>query len=281
MDVDTVRNLLRQSKRKDDQISQQKKLTPLIEIAYHDDDLELRKLAIVALEEIKNEQAASSIIALLQDENEEIRTTASHSLNPNTDDYTRKQLLQIVSDKKLNATLRVSAIEAFMGCRTQDVISALVQILEQENEATILEAAIQILEDVGTNQEIDLIIKFLNHASDKVRERAAHALGRIEDKDKKAVEPLIASLGDPCADVRRYAAESLGILKEERAVGALVEALGDIDTDVRVNSAVALAEMGATEAIDRLKVLYENADYEAEMIDRVLTRLEAKNTPPS
>ena len=62
-------------------------------------------------------------------------------------------------------------------------------------------------------------IDALLHPDPDVRWEAARALGVL--RDPKAVEPLIAALGDRDPDVRRKAALSLAKIKDPRAVEAL------------------------------------------------------------
>lgn len=71
-------------------------------------------------------------------------------------------------------------------------------------------------------------------------------------KDLRAVEPLIASLGDSDEYVRRNAAEALGELKDLRAVEPLIKALGDSNWEVCYKAVLALGELKDTRSIEPL-----------------------------
>ncbi|MDW8325427.1 MAG: HEAT repeat domain-containing protein, partial [Anaerolineales bacterium] len=76
-------------------------------------------------------------------------------------------------------------------------------------------------------------------------------LGEI--KDARAVEPLVAALGDAEAGMRRWAAWALGEIKDARAVEPLVAALDDADEDVRWSAALALGNIGDPRALPALE----------------------------
>jgi len=117
--------------------------------------------------------------------------------------------------------------------------------------------------------DVDTLVQDLKDNDLIVRLHAAKALG--EAKDARAVEPLIAALGDkgcghtaanalakigkPAVEtlivalknenpfVRRNAAEALGEIKDASAVKPLVDALKDDDLIVRRNAAKALGKI--------------------------------------
>jgi HEAT repeat protein len=117
--------------------------------------------------------------------------------------------------------------------------------------------------------DVDTLVQDLKDNDLIVRLHAAKALG--EAKDARAVEPLIAALGDkgcghtaanalakigkPAVEtlivalknenpfVRRNAAKALGEIKDSSAVKPLIDALKDNDLIVRRNAAKALGEI--------------------------------------
>lgn len=91
--------------------------------------------------------------------------------------------------------------------------------------------------------QTDYLISLLKDADLNVRMGAAEALGKT--KDRRAFEPLVASLKDRDEDrfVRAVAAGALGKLKDVRAVELLISALRDEDSPVRFNAAWALEEI--------------------------------------
>jgi len=87
----------------------------------------------------------------------------------------------------------------------------------------------------------------LHHSDPFVRRQAAFAAGRIGDA--KALDPLIAALGDSAPAVRAAAAFALGLLKQPRAVAALLVA------PVQPEAVTAIAKTGGDEAAAALTVL--------------------------
>src|SRR3990170_1576535 len=93
--------------------------------------------------------------------------------------------------------------------------------------------------------DVDTLVQDLKDNDLIVRLHAAKALG--EAKDARAVEPLIAALGDKgCGHT---AAKALGEIKDFRAEEPLTSALKDESPAVRRNAAIALREMGKPEAV--------------------------------
>jgi HEAT repeat protein len=75
-----------------------------------------------------------------------------------------------------------------------------------------------------------------------IRRDAARALGELGDR--RAVEPLIAALGDSDFQVRMYSAESLGKIGDPRAVQSLTRSLLDGSSIVRAVAAETLGKFG-------------------------------------
>jgi len=126
--------------------------------------------------------------------------------------------------------------------------------------------------------DVDTLVQDLKDNDLIVRLHAAKALG--EAKDARAVEPLIAALGDkgcghtaanalakigkPAVEtlivalknenpfVRRNAAEALGEIKDSSAVKPLINALKDNDLIVRRNAAKALGKIQDSSAEEPL-----------------------------
>lgn len=91
-------------------------------------------------------------------------------------------------------------------------------------------------------RDVDGLVRALGPENDyDVREDAADALGEIGDA--RAVEPLIAALGDPDDDVREAAAEALGNIGDPRAADPLRAALNDPVGGVRTEAEKALGRL--------------------------------------
>lgn len=138
--------------------------------------------------------------------------------------------------------------------------------------------AIGLIEEQEVRDAVPRSIDLLRDKEMPVRAAAASTLGTLGDR--RAVEPLIASLGDPMSVVRRAAMRALSRLRDERmrdpimrilrsdpsfalrleavatltalkddaVLSALQAALTDADDDVRAAAALALAQIGDARA---------------------------------
>ena len=116
------------------------------------------------------------------------------------------------------------------------------------------------VEKMKARRDVNGLIKALGYKKDEyVRWYTARALGEI--KDPRAVEPLIAALGDERSDVRQAAAEALGKIKDPRAVEPLIAALGDERSDMRQAAAKALGAIGDARAMEPLIAALKDAEW--------------------
>lgn len=74
----------------------------------------------------------------------------------------------------------------------------------------------------------------------------------------RALPSLVALLGDDDPEVRIFAANLLGDIKDRRAVQELIKAIKDTDSNVRVASTEALGKIGAAEAVAALSEVLED-----------------------
>jgi HEAT repeat protein len=91
-------------------------------------------------------------------------------------------------------------------------------------------------------------------ADEDVRRNAAWRLGRL--RDITVVEPLLAALADPSAEVRVRVAEALGGQRDQRVPPALIQALAvepDLDTQIQIIRT--LGQQEAPEAVPTLESL--------------------------
>lgn len=128
------------------------------------------------------------------------------------------------------------------------------QLIQHENEPLPLLAAIHALGHIGNPLALPLVIQNCYHEDANVRFAVACALGNFAD-DPRAVQALIALMGDRDEDVRDWATFGLGVLgdadsSEIRA--ALLKRTSDPNSDVREEALVALAHRKESGAIPTL-----------------------------
>jgi HEAT repeat protein len=112
-------------------------------------------------------------------------------------------------------------------------------------------------------EAVDALIEHLGDENERVREKAAEALGRIADP--RAFDPLLERLDDPAemrgkrgSSVRASVARALGLLGEAKAGDALLGALADESVGVLRNAAFALGRLGEKRAVGPLVPLLKH-----------------------
>lgn len=114
--------------------------------------------------------------------------------------------------------VRKTAVEALAAVGDDDVISGLVAALSAHDNAGRRNSAIETLIQIGGS----------------------------------AVPALLAVLDTPDPDVRKFAVDILGDIRDTRAVPVLMQALDDPDENLRVSAAEALGKIGDRRAVDKL-----------------------------
>jgi HEAT repeat protein len=87
------------------------------------------------------------------------------------------------------------------------------------------------------------------------------ALQVLMAADVDIIEPLLALLADPDANLRMHAALALGALRSRVAVPQLIGTLGDADANVAFHAIEALGLIGAGESIDPLTRIAAGDDF--------------------
>jgi HEAT repeat protein len=137
--------------------------------------------------------------------------------------------------------------------------------------------AVWVLGDIADKRAVEPLIAALGDQNENglVRAVSASALGKIADA--RVVEPLVTALKDRDAEIRCDAAASLGEIADARAVGSLITALKDQDARVRPVAAEALGKVGDVRAIDPLAGLLGTTD--SELTDVALRALAKIGAP--
>jgi HEAT repeat protein len=188
-------------------ISGDEVIPPLIN-ALRDDSLVVCRAVILALGDVRSEQAISPL----------------------------KTILQNQSKKDLHA-LTINVLAEIGGCQ---VTSTLLQALESLNSQVRCSAALA-LGDLRIEEAVLPFLRLMNDSDECLRAIAASSLGLIGDN--RAVGLLIEALNDRAETVRTIAASSLGYLGDSRAIAPLEKTLGDKSKTVRKQALVALSKL--------------------------------------
>ena len=206
------------------------------------DEPEIRKLAIKALGEIKDERAFGSLLTTLKDENLAVRRQALLAVinfESNQSDQVMDAVLMALHDPGL----QVEASLFLGGTKDLRVLPYLLEILTGSDPIDAYRAQ-GVLASIG-KPAVDELILILR---DPNPEYPMREVRRKTERDKQRLE-FLGRCGNepppPILDPRRLAAIALGDIGDERAITALTEILNDESSDLRADAAMALSKLRA------------------------------------
>ncbi len=269
---------------------------PLVEVL-HDEDRAVRDAATAALRKI-GQAAVPTLISVLQDPNGNVQEAAVSILKDLRDQRALEPLIECLASP--NWVVRMHAAKGLGVLGDERAVKPLIPLLIDHVKAvradatgalarigrpalaTLLAAlrhqewilrlhACEALGKIGAEEAVGPLCQvMLNDRDAAVRQDAAKALGSIGGV--AALEPLTKALTD--LDVRPFAVEALGKLKDPRAVDTLIDVVtgrgrpanvrkvsvcgdesGELDVEemeVQIFAIGALAEIGEDRAIDPL-----------------------------
>jgi HEAT repeat protein len=200
---------------------------------------EIRKLAIKALGEIKDERALESLLTSLKDENLDVRRQALLAVINFQSDQVMEAALTALHDPGL-------WVEASLFLGAKKDLRVLPNLLEILTGSEPLDAyrAQSVLASIG-KFAVDELILILRDPNPEYPLREAK---RKTEQDKER-PGFFGRCGNepppPILDPRRLAAIALGDIGDERAITALTEALNEESSDLRADAARALSKLGA------------------------------------
>jgi len=235
---------------------------------------DIRMDAAAKLGKSKDKRAVEPLCGALEDKSLDVRRRVVYALGAlgEIDEGATKCLVKALEDRDVDAAAGDSLMTI-----GGPAVKALTEALKDPG---IKEEAVELLGKIGEGKApvkvkgdvIEPVCSALKDKSVGVREKAALALGKIQDpraveplsialKDseyvvtvlaakalgeigKPAVEVLIAALTDPSPDVRMNAAKALGEIKDERAIDPLIAAMNDSDLSVRRYASTAFGKIG-------------------------------------
>ena len=157
-------------------------------------------------------------------------------------------LLRALGDRDWR--VRKTSVEALVSFGGPDVTAGLVRRLSAEDNAGARNSAIEALVHLGA-QAVEPLLPVLTTSDPDVRKFAVDVLGDI--RDGRGAPGLIERLQDSDENVRVAAAEALGKVRDRRAVDALIACLSATDQGwLDYAAAEALGEIGDPRALGPL-----------------------------
>ena len=168
------------------------------------------------------------------------RELAEQLANP--DEATRLRAAQALAEEEDEAS--VQALAGMLGDESWRVRRAAVSGLARRGGAEAVAALLRLLRE--------------EHHSPSVLNSALQVLAM---SDLDVFSPLVQFLRAPEAELRTYAALSLGERGDPRAIPELIAALEDSDANVRYHAIEALGKLRASEAVNALLAIAERRDF--------------------
>lgn len=150
---------------------------------------------------------------------------------------------------------RREIVERLAASYNPQITAELVQLLRQEHRnATIVNSVIQVLA-LSRVDVIPALIECLQQSDADLRVYAAQTLG--QRNDPRAIPALIEALKDPDKNVRYHAIEALGLMKTKEAINPLLEIAQSQDFFLAFPALDALMHMGDASVAIQLMPLVE------------------------
>jgi HEAT repeat protein len=223
--------------------------------ALQDEDEEVRALAAGALTNYHDQSAIPYLQAALHDGSEDVRASAARTLGFLGSKESVGPLLRTLVDEF--SEVRAAAADALgqVGCAT--AIDPLLNALLDE-DTHVRRRAVIALGDIGSKSAVEHLLKALQDEDYKMRACAAIALGQIGEE--RTFEPLLEMLRDTEALVREHVVESLGRIGRERSLDALYLALNDEGGHVRISATDEISKIASEKSVDLLAIALRDLD---------------------
>lgn len=204
----------------------------------------LRGRVAEVLAQTRDVEAVPALLSALRGEFYTVRGRAAMALGAIGAQEAVGPLTEALKDPEVD--VRIEAVSALGTFKDPDTFDAMADLLLEDPQIKVRQAAAAAL---GETKHPGAIPYLMIALSDPFwwyeRESAAEALlEAIEGMGAAAVEPLLEALVDKEGTVRRFAARSLGRIKDPRAIQPLGMSLYDTHFEVGKTAAEALAGFG-------------------------------------
>jgi HEAT repeat protein len=211
-----------------------------------DSNAGIRQAAAQALGRLSDARAVEPLLSLLGDDYSVVRQAAAQTLGQLGDARAVEPLLSLLGDS--DHYVRRAVAQALAQLGDARAVESLLPLLG-DSELDVRQAAAQALGQLGDARAVEPLLASLGDSKRDVRQATAQALAQLG----VAVEPLLPLLRDTgwrTWRTREAAAQTLGQLGDARAVEPLLASLGDSDTGVRLAVEQALELLGDVRTVE-------------------------------
>ena len=241
----------------------------LITLCSHE-EIEVRRLALLAIFWIHDERSRDALISLCSDEDDEIRAFAPYALieidNERALDYlTQEENISIPSAHAVGQIGNNRALEFLVSLSIDEdndvrnmaaiglglipnekALATLISLSSDEDEGVRISAG-RSLTGYDDSRAFDSVISLCGDESRMVRIFVARDLAEMADA--RWIDAFITLYRDNECAVRLWAVRGLRAIGGRRSLDFIISACYDIDKEVRQDAAAALGEIGGEEAL--------------------------------
>lgn len=244
-----------------------------------DPDPEIRRIALMDLADLDDEAVIEPLlIEALQDKDANVRLEAAAALEGYESEEVVSALLGVLNDNDP----RVAEASALSLAELKDARLGGVLLAALDNAAGYKKAAIfRALKELRVAGSLAPALLSMSDADAQVRQAAVSVLGYL--RDDRALSPLsLVAVEDPDAEVRRIATGALGFsLTLPLIFPALIAALNDASWQVREEAVMTLGKLRAVDAIPELIVAMQDEYWQVRIkAARSLGRLKSREALP-
>ncbi len=193
-------------------------------------------------------EVLTTLQALLKDSNRQVRGASLEALLSFKSGHDVGLICSLLQDADLD--VQGKTVDLLVKMRDPQTFEYLVAVLQDESEYA-RRSAVEVLNELAEPSSIKHLLMAIGDGDWWVRSRACDALATIGGE--KVLSAVMELISDKNENVRRSAIEILNQTKDKRAVKHLINATWDNDWWVSERAVDALAEIGNSEALPRLK----------------------------
>ncbi|MEP3481846.1 MAG: HEAT repeat domain-containing protein [Fuerstiella sp.] len=224
----------------------------------------IRATAIEAMGQLGEKQAVRFLNTAMKDESTKVRATAASSLAELHSPKSTVLLLHGLHDPEVR--VRRSCAKTLTQIEDERIEHGAALALKKETDSTTIEYLLQALGKNGSTEALVTLKKYLESGEEELCRRAFTTLKRL--REKKAAKLVLPFLSDDDSDLRRQAAEVLGLCGDPKVLPQLCDTLKtDKVPAVCAAAARALGELHDERAISVLEeALYETHDTKCQAV---------------
>lgn len=224
----------------------------------------IRATAIEAMGQLGEKQAVRFLNTAMKDGSTKVRATAASSLAELHSPKSTVLLLHGLHDSEVR--VRRSCAKTLTQIEDERIEHGAALALKKETDSTTIEYLLQALGKNGSTEALVTLKKYLESGEEELCRRAFTTLKRL--REKKAAKLVLPFLSDDDSDLRRQAAEVLGLCGDPKVLPQLCDTLKtDKVPAVCAAAARALGELHDERAITVLEeALYETHDTKCQAV---------------